>query len=86
MAQTFRLQLISQTKKLYEGEVTSLVAPGTEGYLGVLAHHAPLITGLIPGTVTYRTTDGESAEQRITGGFLEVSHNEAVILVDDLAE
>ncbi len=86
MADTFKLQLISQTKKLYEGDVASLVAPGIEGYLGVLAHHAPLITGLGPGTVTYRTADGETTEQGITGGFLEVSHNEAVILVDDLAE
>ena len=86
MAETFKLQLISQTGIVFEGDVESLIAPGTEGYLGVLAHHAPLLTGLLPGPVTYRTPGGETVEQKIAGGFLEVSKNQAVILADDVVE
>ena len=84
MATTFRLRLISPTGVLFEGNIESLVAPGTEGYLGVLAHHAPLVTGLRPGTVTFRTADGKTTERRLTGGLLEVSNNQAVILADDV--
>ena len=86
MAVTFRLQLISQTETIFDDDVESLVAPGTEGYLGVLAHHAPLLTGLLPGKVTFRTSGGETTEKAITGGFLEVSKNQAVILADDVEE
>ena len=86
MAETYRLQLINQTGIVFDGDVESLIAPGTEGYLGVLAHHAPLLTGLLPGSVTFRTAAGEKTERRITGGFLEVSKNQAVILADDVAD
>lgn len=86
MAAIFRFQLISQTGVIFEGDVESLLAPGTEGHLGVLAHHASLLTGLQKGTVTYRTPEGETTERQITGGFLEVSNNQAVILADDVVE
>ena len=86
MAPVFRFQLISQTSVIFDGEIESLVAPGTEGYLGVLAHHAPLVTGLQSGTVTYRTEDGQTTKQELTGGFLEVSNNRAVILADEVEE
>ena len=86
MAEAFKLRVISQTGLLFEGNVESLVAPGTEGYLGVLAHHAPLLTGLQSGTLTYRSPQGETTEKNLSGGFLEVSNNEAVILADDVSE
>ncbi len=86
MAETYKLRMISQAGVVYEGDIESMVAPGTEGYLGVLAHHAPLLTGLLPGKVTFRTADGKSAEKKITGGFLEVSKNQAVILAEEVVE
>lgn len=86
MPPAFRLRLISQTGIVFEGDVESMVAPGTEGYLGVLAHHAPLLTGLQSGTVTFRRPDGETIQRQITGGFLEVSNNQAVILADEVSE
>lgn len=79
----FHVQIFTQEKMLFEGEVSSLVAPGAEGYLGVLAHHAPLVTTLGDGTLTLRQAK-EITEYQISGGFLEVHDNQATILADRL--
>jgi F-type H+-transporting ATPase subunit epsilon len=83
MAETFHLSLLTPEKPFLEAEVVSIVAPGSEGYLGILANHAPLITRLIPGKLEVK--DGEGARTfAISGGFLEVSDNKATILADAL--
>lgn len=79
----FQLKIYTQEKKVFEGEVTSLVAPGEMGYLGVLAHHAPLLTTLGEGKLTIRKGH-ETNEFMISGGFLEVHNNQATILADRL--
>lgn len=84
MAETYQLTVLTPTRTLLEEPVESIIAPGTEGYLGVLAHHAPLITALMPGKLTVRLPGGESREYALSGGFLEVSDNRAVILADAL--
>jgi F-type H+-transporting ATPase subunit epsilon len=63
------------------------VVPAFEGYLGVLPNHAPLITQLGVGVVTYKV-DGKAKKMAITGGFMEVTDNKMVILADnaELAE
>lgn len=83
MAETFHLSLLTPEKSFLEAEVTSIIAPGSEGYLGVLANHAPLITALVPGKLTIKSDAGESI-YAISGGFLEVSDNKATILADAL--
>ena len=83
MAETFHLSLLTPERSCLEAEVVSIVAPGSEGYLGVLAHHAPLITGLIPGKLEVKDAEGERIFA-ISGGFLEVSDNKATILADAL--
>jgi F-type H+-transporting ATPase subunit epsilon len=82
MAATFRLDIVTPTGTVFGGDVVSLIAPGTEGYLGVLAHHAPLVTALKDGVLTIRDASGAETERHLTGGFLEVSHNHATILAD----
>ncbi len=79
----FHVQIFTPEKMLFEGEVSSLVAPGAEGYLGVLAHHAPLVTTLGDGTLTLRQAK-EVTEYHISGGFLEVHDNQATVLADRL--
>jgi F-type H+-transporting ATPase subunit epsilon len=82
MALTFHITLLTPERAVYEGEAVHLLAPGREGYLGVLAHHAPLLTSLKPGTLAVRTPDGVEHVFRTPGGFLEVSDNRAVVLAD----
>ncbi len=79
---TYQLTIVTPEKMIYDEKIESLIAPGTIGYLGVLAHHAALMTGLVPGKLTIRKTDEKEEILAISGGFLEVSNNKATILAD----
>ena len=54
MAAQFQLSILTPEKTVFEGNVEYVEVPGTEGYLGVLAHHAPLVTGIHAGRLTVR--------------------------------
>lgn len=74
------LTVVTPVKVFYEDEVSSLTAPGEDGYLGILANHAPLITALKPGLLTIRDSLDTIVELAVSDGFLEVSQNRATIL------
>jgi F-type H+-transporting ATPase subunit epsilon len=78
----FRLTIVTPEKVFFESDVKSLTAPGTEGYLGILSHHAPLITALKPGKIEFRDAQDQIHVLAVSGGFLEVSHNIATLLAD----
>jgi F-type H+-transporting ATPase subunit epsilon len=82
MESGFQLVLLTPEKTVLDREVVSIIAPGSEGFLGVLAHHAPLITGLVPGPLAITYAAGRKGVFFLSGGFLEVSHNRATILAD----
>lgn len=77
----FALEILTQDRSVWKGRVESMVVPAADGYLGVLAHHAPLVAMLGTGTLTIY---GDHGEKRfpVQGGFLEVAHNQATLLVD----
>ncbi len=76
-----RLEIITAEREVYADDVDVLVAPGLEGQLGILPHHAPLMTVLQPGELMIRK-DGEETYLTVTGGFLEVIGNKVTILAD----
>ncbi|MDH3890387.1 MAG: ATP synthase F1 subunit epsilon [candidate division Zixibacteria bacterium] len=78
----FRLSIVTPEKTFFEADIKSLVVPGTEGYLGVLSNHAPLITALKPGRIEFRDADDRVKITAVSGGFLEVSNNVATLLAD----
>jgi F-type H+-transporting ATPase subunit epsilon len=78
----FQLTIVTAEKIFYEDEVSSIIAPGIEGYLGVLIDHAPLITSLVPGKLTVKNSDAKEVVLAISGGFLEVLKNKVIILAD----
>ncbi|UCD95186.1 MAG: ATP synthase F1 subunit epsilon [Candidatus Zixiibacteriota bacterium] len=80
----FDLTIVTPEKIFYEGEVASLIVPGSEGYLGVLTDHAPLITGIIPGKVTIKDKSHQELELGVSYGFFEVSSNHATLLADSV--
>ncbi len=78
----FLLSIVTPEKTLYEEEVSSVIAPGIEGYLGILTDHAPLITALVPGKITVKNSSHVEIVMAVSGGFLEVLKNKVVILAD----
>lgn len=82
MAELFHLSVLTPTQSVLDEEVESIVVPGSEGYLGVLAHHAPLITAVVPGKFTVKRPGAPAVEYSVSGGFLEVSANHAILLAD----
>ncbi len=78
----FKLSVVTPEKPVIDQDARSVVAPGSEGYLGILTDHAPLITALIPGKLSVTAQDNRDAIYALSGGFLEVSHNTVIILAD----
>jgi F-type H+-transporting ATPase subunit epsilon len=81
MARTFRLEIVTPEKLVFSEDVVSLVAPAEEGYLGVLAGHAPLLAALKPGEIKIRRESGESLFST-SGGFMEVLPKKTSILCE----
>lgn len=74
MAATYTLDVVTPERIMLSEPVTQTVAPGTEGQLGILANHAPLMTELAPGEVLATLADGRTtAHIVISGGFMEVA-------------
>ena len=55
---TLILEVVTPQRRILSEEVESVIAPGAEGYLGILPRHAPLLTALTPGVVSYRKPGG----------------------------
>ncbi|MCS6950954.1 MAG: F0F1 ATP synthase subunit epsilon [Armatimonadota bacterium] len=82
MARTFHLEIVTPDRALLSEEVVSIVAPGSEGYLGVLANHAPLVTELGVGVLRIRYPDDTEENVAVSGGFMEVANNRVLVLAD----
>jgi F-type H+-transporting ATPase subunit epsilon len=82
MASEFQLSVLTPERTVFEGAVEAVQVPGSEGYLGVLAHHAALVTSLTAGTLRVRHADGRLERWQVDGGFFEVSNNRATVLAD----
>ena len=78
---TIRLDIVTAERVVYSEDVDVVVAPGVEGQLGILPHHAPLMTVLQPGELRARK-GGEELILAITGGFLEVRPDRIIVLAD----
>jgi F-type H+-transporting ATPase subunit epsilon len=81
MADTFQLEIVTPEKKVVETAAEEIQIPGKNGYLGILAGHAPLITELSVGEISYRE-DGTEQKLAIAWGFAEVLPNKVTILAE----
>jgi len=78
----FQVSIVTPEKKVWEGQAHSLIAPGLDGYLGVLANHAPLLGALGDGELTLKIENESDLKINLKGGFLEVLHNHVTLLAD----
>lgn len=76
------MTIVSPERTLYSGEVEVVRLPGALGAFAVLPGHAPLVSVLTPGLVTYRCANGEASVE-IGGGFVEVSDNRVTVCVEE---
>jgi F-type H+-transporting ATPase subunit epsilon len=75
------LEVITPERSVYEDDVDMVIAPASEGYVGILPHHAPLFTTLGPGE--FRVKKGGVEEVlAVFGGFIDVRADRVVVLTD----
>lgn len=75
------VEIITPDKELFNGEASSVVVPGSDGLLGILNNHAPLISSLTNGDVKLKTSEGEKTFT-VNGGVVEVLNNKVMILAE----
>jgi F-type H+-transporting ATPase subunit epsilon len=80
----YTLNIVTPEKIFFEDDIVSLIAPGSEGYLGVLTDHAPLITALVPGKLAVKDQKNEVLIFALGGGFLEVLKNQVTVLAHSI--
>jgi len=76
-----RLEIVTAERVVFADNVDVVIAPGISGELGILPHHAPLMTTLVPGELIARK-NGEEYNMAISGGFIEVRPDRVIILAD----
>jgi F-type H+-transporting ATPase subunit epsilon len=77
-----QLELVAADRLVWSGQVSSVITRTTEGELGILANHAPLMAVLVGTTVEVRPVEGDRWVAAIDGGFLSVANNRVSILVE----
>jgi F-type H+-transporting ATPase subunit epsilon len=79
-APAFEFHITTLAGKAYEGSVCSLTLPGSNGYFGVLAHHAPLIASCGSGKLKLTDSESKTTVFETGAGFFQVVKNRAVLL------
>ncbi|HEY9562927.1 MAG TPA: F0F1 ATP synthase subunit epsilon [Nocardioides sp.] len=80
MADALRVELVAADRLVWSGEAKMVVARTTEGDVGVLPGHAPMLSLLIEGVVDIQTPEGETWVAAVAQGFLSVANNRVSIL------
>jgi F-type H+-transporting ATPase subunit epsilon len=81
MTQKLILSIVTPEKQLVSEEVDQVNVPGTEGDLGILHDHAPILTLLRSGQLSYEK-EGETVILVVSGGYLEVTDNRVTVLAE----
>jgi F-type H+-transporting ATPase subunit epsilon len=83
------LDIITPDKRVFEGEVDSATFPGSDGSFQILNDHAPLISSLGSGLLSYKYQDHNHVKEeqlKIDGGMVEVLNNRVLVLVESIQE
>ena len=82
MAESFKFELVSPERLLLSEEVESVVIPGTEGEMTVMALHAPVMSTVRPGVVTVKSTAGKEDRYVVFGGFADILPTGCTLLAE----
>ena len=81
MPDTFQLEIVTPEKVVVKDQAEEMQIPGKNGYLGILPGHAPLVTELAVGEITYRK-DGYTHHLAVAWGFAEVLPDKVTVLAE----
>ncbi len=76
-----RCEIVSQDRMVYEGDADMVIVPGSDGQMGILPHHAPLLSTLKYGILTVRN-QGQEEHFTIAGGVVEIQPEIITVLAD----
>ncbi len=82
---TFNAQILTPNGSLFDGEVSGVKLPGSQGSFEVKYNHAPIVSTLEKGNVLVRKADGDTT-YAISGGFVEVNNNKLTLLAESVEE
>lgn len=85
MTSTIHCDIVSAEAEIFSGEAELVVAPGSEGELGIAPRHAPLLTRLKPGQVRIKLPEGGEEVFYVSGGLMEVQPHVVTVLSDTAA-
>jgi F0F1-type ATP synthase epsilon subunit len=80
MATSYSLKIITPQGTAYEGTVVHTFLPTENGFVGVLAHHAPYLVSSKGGKMVAKESVGTEKDFQVGPGFFEVNHDQAVFL------
>ncbi|MBV1848845.1 F0F1 ATP synthase subunit epsilon [Catellatospora tritici] len=82
MAKLLQVELVAVEEKVWSGQAEMVIARTTEGELGVLPSHAPMLGQIVPGTVRIKLQGGEELVYEVNGGFLSVTAESVTVLAE----
>lgn len=82
MAEAFKFELVSPERLLVSEQVESVIIPGSDGEMTVMAKHAPVMTTIKPGVVTVRPTSGAETRYVVFGGFADILPEGCTVLAE----
>lgn len=86
MMASFKFDLVSPERLLVSEDVVSVVIPGVEGEMTVMANHAPVMTTIKPGVVTVKPSDGAEQRYVVFGGFADILPSGCTLLAEEAVE
>ena len=80
-----QVELVAADERVWSGEATFVLTRTTDGELGIMPHHAPVLSVLVEGVVVIRSDDSDAKVAAVDGGFLSVADNRVSILAEQAA-
>lgn len=78
----FEVHIFAADRVLYEGPCESVVVPTVRGLYGILAHHAHMISAVVPGALSFRVPGGQTQLVAVSSGMVKVENNDVLVIVD----
>ncbi len=81
---TLQVELVAADRLVWSGEAKMVIARTTEGDVGILPHHAPMLSLMVDGVVDVQTSEGETWIAAVDAGFLSVANNRVSVLSEHI--